>query len=327
MKTKSTRKEHTTKHTPKSGKAQRGLLLLALVTLTGIGGCCYFYIKEQMEFQAEQVAYKTLDNCIQPLPYEHFLKRYPNSLYHEKVCERLKEVRRMNHEWDSVCRRNKRSAYTKFMKQHPESPFYPTCLAKIDSLDWADAIRRNTIAAYNNYLAAHPQGGYIEDARTNREQLQKQTVTPAEQTIIRGLFNNYFSAFSTRDETALRNTLAFIINKYWNREKVSQDYAVMHMKRLYEKSDIQDINFTTVRNFTIKKQQVDEFRCAYDISFTIDAIIKHANTGKAKHTTYKVAAHVSPDHKIDRIILNKPGQEKDDLLGTEKSVARKTTQS
>lgn len=321
MKTKSARKNNTTKQPQKSGKSRRHLWILALVALTGIGICGYLYIKEQIEFQSEQTAYEKLGDCIQPLPYEHFLKRYPNSLYYEEVCKRLKEVRQMNHEWDSVCRRNKRSVYTHFMKQHPDSPFYPTCLAKLDSMDWADAIRRNSIGAYNNYLAAHPQGAYTEDARTKREQLQRQTVTPAEQTIIRGLFNNYFSAFSTRDEAALRNTLAFIINNYWNREKVSQDYAAMHMKRLYSKLSIQDINFTTLRNFTIKKQEVDEFRCAYNISFTIDALIRHSNTDKTKHTTYKVVAHVSADHKIDSLVLSKPGQGKDDLLETEKAKA------
>lgn len=314
MKTEATRINNKRKPASKSNKGTRVLVSLAIIALTVIGISCYFYIQEQFEFQAEQTAYEKLQDCIYPAPYEHFLKSYPQSIYHEDVCERLKEVRQMNHEWNTICKLNKRTAYTEFMKKHPDSPFYPACLAKLDSIDWSEASRHNSISSYNIYLAAHPQGAYADDARNNREQLQKLTVTPAELSIIRGLLNNYFSALSTQDESALRSTLAFIINDYWHKNKVSQDYAVIHMKHLYEKSGIQDINFTVNNKLTVKKQQTAEFRYAFDIQFTVDAIIKRTGHNKPKHTRYIVVAHISPDHKIDGLVLKKQNKDDDGLL-------------
>lgn len=277
---------------------------VALLLLTGTVAAVLWWRNEQAQAR-ERAAYHLLEGCMQAEVYRDFIEHYPDSPLLDDVVHRMHEVERLSEEWDIVCRKDTRQAYTDFADKHVNTPYYKLCMACIDSVDWATAHRRETIEAYTQYLKKHPEGIYAEDARERRKTLEELRVTPEEQAMLRGLFNTYFAALTHRNEQSLRQVLAFLTVRYWGHDNASQDYAVERMKRMYDGSDIRSISFMMRDNWQVRKEIVRPYRYAYHVNFKADAFYNRTRPGGGRSAVFRVAARVSVDHKIDSLELHK----------------------
>ncbi len=139
---------------------------LGVLAVAGIVAGSFFYAREQWKMQEEWESYKALSESVEPMDYETFLLRYPDSDYADDVHCALEDLRKERQEWQETADKGKRSDFVVYMKTHPHSPYHQLCREKIDSLDWLAACEADTPEAYEMYLHAHPDGKYAE--RANR---------------------------------------------------------------------------------------------------------------------------------------------------------------
>ena len=154
-------------HTPTKKDAPWYLLLLAIIII-GVGG--YFYWDSyQDKIASEEKAYAMLQDCNDPLNFEDFIARFPNSKYVPDVRERLKNLQQEDALWTDVCKSLDITKLQNYIDTHPTSPHKKEALHKIDSLEWRQADQQGTSAAYDAYIECHQDGSYISEAYNARD--------------------------------------------------------------------------------------------------------------------------------------------------------------
>ncbi len=150
----------------KNGSSPWWLLILGILVIA-IGG--FFYWENQNQEKAEEQAYILLENCNNPLNYEDFIARFPNSPHIDNVRARLQELQREDAAWLEISSKMDVQQLQEFVDKHPSSPHKKAALQKIDSLDWKQAERIGTAAAYDAYIMKHENGEFIDQALSARE--------------------------------------------------------------------------------------------------------------------------------------------------------------
>ena len=152
----------------KQKKGQPWYLLLFIIVVVALGGYLYWDNYQQRRYSEER-AFELLRECNDPLNFEDFIARYPNSEHLEEVRAMLKELQKEDAVWEVVASSNNVEDYRNFMQAHPRSPFVKVAIHKIDSLDWREADRKGTSAAYDAYILNHDAGEYISEAYEARD--------------------------------------------------------------------------------------------------------------------------------------------------------------
>jgi len=149
-------------HTPTKRDTPWYLLLLAIIII-GVAGYLY-WDNYQDRIASEEKAYAALQDCNDPLNYEDFIARFPNSKYVDDVRDRLKELEQEDALWNKVLSSHDVNALQNYIDTHPTSPHKKEALHKIDSIDWRQAKQQETSAAFEAYIERHPDGTYISEA-------------------------------------------------------------------------------------------------------------------------------------------------------------------
>ena len=149
-------------NTPSKKDAPWYLLLLAIIII-GVAG--YFYWDSyQDKIASEEKAYAMLQDCNDPLNFEDFIARFPNSKYVSDVRERLKNLQQEDALWAQACKSLEITALQNYIDTHPTSPHKKEALFKIDSIEWRQAEQQGSSAAFNAYIERHENGTYITEA-------------------------------------------------------------------------------------------------------------------------------------------------------------------
>ena len=160
--------ENTTPvRTKKKGGSSPWWLLILGILVIAIGG--FFYWENQNKEKAEEQAYLLLENCNNPLNYEDFIARFPNSTHIDNVRARLQELQREDAAWLEISSKMDVKQLQEFVDVHPNSPYKKAALQKIDSLDWKQADKKGTAAAYDAYITKHDNGEFLDQAFSARE--------------------------------------------------------------------------------------------------------------------------------------------------------------
>ena len=138
-------------------------LLLFIIVIVALGAYLYWDNFQQRRY-SEEKAFELLRECNDPLNFEDFIARYPNSSHLDEVRAKLNELRQEDVVWSAVAKSNNVAELNGFIQSHPHSPFVKIAYHKIDSLDWREAEKAGTTAAYDKYIAAHEAGEYITEA-------------------------------------------------------------------------------------------------------------------------------------------------------------------
>ena len=146
------------------------LLILAILAVA-VGG--FFYYERQLREASEEQDYTRLEKCIEQANFQDFLNRYPDSKYIDNVRARLKELQRIESEWNVVRDSHDRRRLKQFIEKNPTSVYKAAALHKIDSIDWRTADSCGTSAAYNQYIGNHENGDYISQAFSARAEADR----------------------------------------------------------------------------------------------------------------------------------------------------------
>ena len=147
-------------------------LLLLGILIIGIGGYLY-WDNYQDKVASEEKAFALLQDCNDPLSFEDFIARFPNSKHIDEVKERLNGLHKEDAAWAELCRNLDVNALHNFIDTHPTSPHVKVALHKIDSLDWRQADELGTTQAYEQYILQHEDGMYISEAYNSRDNARR----------------------------------------------------------------------------------------------------------------------------------------------------------
>lgn len=143
-------------------------LLLFIIVIVALGAYLYWDTYQQRR-SSEEKAFELLHDCNDPLNFEDFIARYPNSDYLDEVRAMLRELQKEEAVWEVVAQSANVESLKNFIQTHPQSPFIKVALHKIDSLDWREADRKGSSAAYDTYILHHDAGEYITEAYSARD--------------------------------------------------------------------------------------------------------------------------------------------------------------
>ncbi|MCR4994217.1 MAG: zinc ribbon domain-containing protein [Bacteroidales bacterium] len=150
------------------GKGMPWYFLLFVIVILVIGGYLYWN-NYQQRCNSEEQAYQLLRDCNDPLNYEDFIARYPDSEHLDEVRLKLKELQREDALWEVVANSGNIDNLKSYIENHPHSPYVKVALHKIDSLEWREADKLGTSDAYNTYILHHDAGEYISEAYEARD--------------------------------------------------------------------------------------------------------------------------------------------------------------
>ena len=174
----------------KSGSSAPWWLLILSILLIAIGG--FFYWENQNQEKEEEQAYLLLEKCNNPLNFEDFIARFPNSSHIDSVRARLQELRREDAMWREICNTADVNQLQDFVDQHPFSPYKKAALQKIDSMDWKAVSRKDTRRAYETYIQKHENGEFLEQAyaaltvaRAREERARRDSIAAATDSLAR----------------------------------------------------------------------------------------------------------------------------------------------
>ena len=143
-------------------------LLLFIIVVVALGSYLYWDNYQQRRY-SEEKAFELLRDCSDPLNFEDFIARYPDSKHLDEVRAQLHELQKEDALWEVVAGSTKVEDFRNFIQAHPRSPFVKVAQHKIDSLDWREADSKGTSEAYNRYIIAHDAGEYITEAYSARD--------------------------------------------------------------------------------------------------------------------------------------------------------------
>lgn len=158
--------------TPQTRKDTPWYLLVLGILIIALGGYLY-WDNYQDKMASEEKAFELLQDCNDPLSFEDFIARFPNSRHIDEVKEQLKGLQREDAVWEELCRNLDVEALHNFVDTHPTSPYLKAALQKIDSLDWRLADQRGTTEAYDRYILQHEDGIYISEAYNARDNARR----------------------------------------------------------------------------------------------------------------------------------------------------------
>ncbi|MBO4905660.1 MAG: hypothetical protein J5486_01320 [Bacteroidaceae bacterium] len=140
------------------------VVVTVLLFLCIVGGGAYiFYWLSVDQMAKEEEAYTLLEGCTNPLNYEDFISRFPNSDHLDDVRARMNALMQEDEEWLAVENSNDRSRLEAYVNNYPHSPHEQRAQFLIDSLDYMEARSLDTGDAYNRYIARHPEGAYYTE--------------------------------------------------------------------------------------------------------------------------------------------------------------------
>ena len=142
------------------------ILVVVLPILVIFGGGFTFYWLSADQMEKEEQAYLALEGCTDPLSYEDFISRFPDSKHLDDVRARMEALQQEDAEWLAVEASHDVQRLEDYIRQYPNSPFEKRAIFLIDSLDYMAARNADTRDAYNDYLAKHPEGVYYIEAHS-----------------------------------------------------------------------------------------------------------------------------------------------------------------
>lgn len=279
---------------------------LGVLALLGIGIGSYFYVQEQETLLREEQIYRELADSRDPADYEAFLLRSPHSAYGEEVRRVLADLQQERSEWLAAARAEDRTALSAFAEKFPRSIYLVACKQMLDSLDWADVRALETPEACETYLIAHPQGRYAAEAKALRDRLQRLQVSDGERGLLKGMFNEFLSAWASRDEERLSAVVQVPMDEFMGTERASTG-SIMHYAdtRLYAGADVRQVHLAIGKEFAVSKNYGYDDELSYSVSFELEETLDRTDLGEPSFFTYTVKTEVTDDYRLKRFSMKK----------------------
>lgn len=131
--------------------------------------------------QEEWTAWSQAMNTWDPSIGEEFLRRYPDSVYRQRVQEKIEELRTKAKDrpiYEPFVQKNTVEGYKEFISNNPDNAFVPDARDRLAELEYAPYRNLNTITSYQEFLLRYLNHKYTQDAKERLEALQRPPQSP-----------------------------------------------------------------------------------------------------------------------------------------------------
>ncbi len=126
------------------------------------------------DHRREMHAYSLLDSCMDPLMFEDFIAKFPDSKHIEDVRERYLSLVSEQRELREQVMRSSLEELKTFVTENPERRYLVNLAnARIDSMDWQTASSNATLKSLGKYITDHPDGIFMTQAQTQYQKLDR----------------------------------------------------------------------------------------------------------------------------------------------------------
>lgn len=290
---------------PEQPKKKGSLIIVpVLVGLVALIGLCvggFLYWNQQNAKEEEERAYEMLMECQDPIIFENYIAKYPNSTHIAEVRARLEQVNAEGREWQQICERGSRREFLTFKEKYPKSIYLPACMDKLDSLDWQDALKAENDEAIDRYLAAHPNGLYISEAAEKKNELARTKVSPEEKQQLRSLFDQFFTAVGKGDAASISSMIPTQMEQFIGTKSATANDIVAWVDKK-NAADVIGIHYLVGAELGVHKESVDG-KLVTCVTFNLDETINRSDASQPASATYHVTARVDESHKITTLTL------------------------
>ncbi len=149
--------------------AWAGLLMLVIV-LIGVSKAADAIAANKRE----RSSYKMLESCEDPLVYEDFIAKYPNSKHINDVRQRYFKLAAEQPKWETVVRSSSRDELLSFISNNPgRVALVQLAYARIDTMDWHTAVEAGTMKSMERYMREHPEGEFFTEANVQYKKFER----------------------------------------------------------------------------------------------------------------------------------------------------------
>ena len=276
-------------------------LVIALI-LVFVGIYYFRHIESINETEEYENAMQSNDQAV----LQNYLDRFENApqAHRDSVLAHLEIFKAAEQEWNNVMVSKSKTDFINFIARYPESFHITEAKIIVDSLDWAAAQNANTPEAYQQYLRDHADGNYVDEAKEKFDALDAERVSADDNERLHMLFVSYFNALGQGNESALLATLDDILTEFLHKANASKNDVINHMRKLHDSEGVAGMSFRVNDNMTIKKEKAADDTAIYDVTFSVDQTISHADAHDS-FVTFKVHAKVNSHFLISQLNMQK----------------------
>jgi len=131
--------------------------------------------RSELARQEEWRAWSQTMNTWDPRIGEEFLQQYPDSVYRDRVREKVAELRAREQDrpvYEPYLQKNTIEGYMEFVSKYPNNAYVSEARARLAELEYAPYRDLNTALSYEQFLTRYPNHKYAQDAKERLELLR-----------------------------------------------------------------------------------------------------------------------------------------------------------
>ncbi len=131
-------------------------------------------IDARAESKREARSYKMLETCEDPLMFEDFIARYPDSKHISSVRKRYFELEAEQPRLETIVMNATRDELRSFISNNPgRVSLVQLAYARIDTMDWHTAVEGGSVGSMERYIREHPEGAFVKEANVQHQKYER----------------------------------------------------------------------------------------------------------------------------------------------------------
>lgn len=300
--------ENVQQEEKKGKKSYTTIIVSFLVVVLLCGVFAYFY-KEKVMQNEENRMYEKAMLSVNPLELQEYLNQYRgiNQEHTDSINAHLAALMQIDTDWSNAVVSGTRDAIEMYIQQHPDSPHKGEALNKLDSMDFITAQKSNSLESYQKYLEQHPDGKYADQAKNEVDGMKSKIVQPEEAQMVKGIFKRFFQSVNSRNEDGMLATVASQLSSFLGKSAAEKSDVALFLRKIY-KSDITNMNWHIIDDYTIDKRDIGNGEYEFDVKFTAEQNIERSDASQPKYNKYVITGVVDVEGKISQLNMTKSAE-------------------
>lgn len=228
------------------------IILFVIVAGGAVGG--YMYMTHRQRQIQEETAFLNLEGCTNPLSYEDFLLRYPDSRYADTVRQMMEEAKTRKGDLDRILGSQSIEAVTQYLRENPNTPYRTRLNEKLDTLEYRRAMNAGTMEAYEQYMEKHSNGHFYEIAREKMNEIKRNTLSDSEKDHLLAVTQRLVDAMNDCSNSRISYCLSLDFQDFNGRH--DDEYGASWMICTYAQGTLLNAN-----EMDYHLVMADDFRC------------------------------------------------------------------
>ncbi len=131
-------------------------------------------IDARADSRREARTYEMLSTCEDPLMFEDFIARYPDSRHVKEVRRRYFELLAEQPRLETIVMNATRDELRTFISNNPgRVSLVQLAHERIDTMDWRTAVEGGSVGSMERYIREHPEGAFVKEAAVQRGKYER----------------------------------------------------------------------------------------------------------------------------------------------------------